>query len=198
MDMVSSYWTISHSSPMRLSAPCRGTRRTSREQQGTATYYPTCRHLRPFPRTVRVVVPGFARHITQLGNIRQDIFFTDDDRRFHLRTLGEQPRLHGVDIMVCCLRINHAHLAILPRDAAGLEVAVGCTHWRCAKAINRPHEPSDHAWQGGLLPCPLDDEHALAGVRFVVSVRESTFRQTLRGSAPRHRGGTSDSPLKPR
>ena len=33
------------------------------------------------PRVARFVVPGCRRHITQRGNNRQDVFFTDDDRR---------------------------------------------------------------------------------------------------------------------
>ena len=34
------------------------------------------------PRLVRAVAVGFAHHITQRGNNRQDVFFVDDDRGF--------------------------------------------------------------------------------------------------------------------
>ena len=127
------------------------------EQPGTATYYPTSPPLVPHrPRRRSGLRPP--RHAARYP---PGIFFTEDDRRFYLRTLGEQPRLHGVDIMVCCRRTNHAHLVLVPRDATGLELAAGCTHWRCIQAINRLHDPSDHPLQSGLFPCPLDDEHAL-------------------------------------
>jgi putative transposase len=36
------------------------------------------------PRVARVVVPGIPHHVTQRGNNRQHVFFTDDDRRFYL------------------------------------------------------------------------------------------------------------------
>lgn len=119
------------------------------------------------PRIARVVVPGLAHHVTQWGNNRQDVFLADDDRRFYLRTLGEQARLHGVDIVAYCLMTNHVHLVVVPGDAAGLELAVGRTHWRFTQAINRIHGRSGHLWQGRFFSCPLDDEHALAAVRYV-------------------------------
>lgn len=42
------------------------------------------------PRMVRVVVPGVPHHVTQRGNNRQDVFFTDADRRFYLETLKDR------------------------------------------------------------------------------------------------------------
>jgi GrpB-like predicted nucleotidyltransferase (UPF0157 family) len=36
------------------------------------------------PRVARVVIPGVPHHVTQRGNNRQDVFFTDDDRRVRM------------------------------------------------------------------------------------------------------------------
>ena len=33
------------------------------------------------PRSARIVIPDVPHHVTQRGNNRQDVFFTDDDRR---------------------------------------------------------------------------------------------------------------------
>ena len=44
------------------------------------------------PRMARVVVPGEPHHVTQRGNNRQDVFFTDDDRRFYLETLKDRAK----------------------------------------------------------------------------------------------------------
>lgn len=38
-------------------------------------------------RVARIVVPEIPRHITQRGNNRQPIFFTDDHRRLYLAFL---------------------------------------------------------------------------------------------------------------
>jgi hypothetical protein len=35
-------------------------------------------------RQARIAIPGVAHHVTQRGNYRQDVFFTDDDRRVYL------------------------------------------------------------------------------------------------------------------
>jgi len=40
------------------------------------------------PRLARAVAVGFAHHITQRENNRQDVFFVDDDRREKFRTAG--------------------------------------------------------------------------------------------------------------
>jgi putative transposase len=37
-------------------------------------------------RLARIVVPGLPHHVTQRGNRRQDVFFSDDDYR-HYRAL---------------------------------------------------------------------------------------------------------------
>jgi putative transposase len=42
------------------------------------------------PRLARAVAVGFAHHINQRGNNRQDVFFVDDDRRVYLELLKEQ------------------------------------------------------------------------------------------------------------
>jgi putative transposase len=33
------------------------------------------------PRIARIIIPDVPYHVTQRGNNRQDVFFTDDDRR---------------------------------------------------------------------------------------------------------------------
>jgi len=42
------------------------------------------------PRLARAVAVGFAHHITQRGNNRQDVFFVDDGRLVYLELLKEQ------------------------------------------------------------------------------------------------------------
>jgi len=43
------------------------------------------------PRVARIVISGNEHHVTQRGNNRQDVFFTDDDRRA-LRSSANRPR----------------------------------------------------------------------------------------------------------
>jgi putative transposase len=42
------------------------------------------------PRLARTIAVGFAHHVTQRGNDRQDVFLVDDDRRVYLEVSIEQ------------------------------------------------------------------------------------------------------------
>ena len=43
-------------------------------------------------RLARIAVPGVAPHVTQRGNRRLPVFFSDDDRRLYLALLAEAHR----------------------------------------------------------------------------------------------------------
>ena len=65
------------------------------------------------PRIARIVVPGVAHHITQRGNRRMDVFFSDGDRAAYLDLLQELSAQHGLHILGYCLMSNHVHLIAL-------------------------------------------------------------------------------------
>ena len=115
----------------------------------------------------RVVVPGEPHHITQRGNNRQDVFFTDEDRRFYLETLKERSERYGVKILGYCLMTNHVHLVAVPRAAESLSKGIGGTHLQYARYVNRLHGRSGHLWQGRFFSIPLDAAHAVFAVRYV-------------------------------
>jgi REP element-mobilizing transposase RayT len=54
------------------------------------------------PRLARTVAVGFAHHITQRGNNRQDVFFVDDDRRVYLELLKEQADKYSLELIGYC------------------------------------------------------------------------------------------------
>ena len=77
----------------------------------------------------RSVIPGVPHHITQRGNRREDVFFTDNDRRRYLELLKEYPDKHGLEIQAYCLMRNHLHLvasAPVGRRACGGVQTGGC------------------------------------------------------------------------
>ena len=61
-------------------------------------------------RRARIVIPGVAHHVTQRGNNRQDVFFTDDDRRMYLDILENTFGQFGLHVQGYCLMTNHVHL----------------------------------------------------------------------------------------
>jgi putative transposase len=65
-------------------------------------------------RMARVVVPGEAHHITQRGNRRERVFFSDDDYALCLDLLSERLRKASVAIWAYCLMPNYVHLILCP------------------------------------------------------------------------------------
>ena len=62
------------------------------------------------PRMARTVVAGIAHHVTQLGNRKEDVFFTNADWQRYLKLLNGYSEQHGLKIHVYCLMTNHVHL----------------------------------------------------------------------------------------
>lgn len=119
------------------------------------------------PREARIVVPGLPHHITQRGNNRQDVFFTDDDHSFYLETLKERSDGFGLRVIGYCLMTNHIHLVAVPDAETSLAKAVGGTHLRYARYVNRLHGRSGHLWQNRFFSCPLEERHYRAAMRYV-------------------------------
>ncbi len=92
------------------------------------------------PRLARTVFAGIPHHITQRGNRREDVFFTDEDRNHYLDWLKIYCQKHGVDILAYCLMTNHVHLVAIPQAEDSLQRALRPLHMRYAQMINRKHK----------------------------------------------------------
>jgi putative transposase len=110
---------------------------------------------------------GFAHHVTQRGNNRQDVFLVEDDRRVYLDLLREQAGKYGLEIQGYCLMSNHVHLVVTPHDEECLAKAVGRTDFRYSQYINRFHRRSGHLWQGRFYSCALDERHFWLAMKYV-------------------------------
>ena len=132
------------------------------------------------PRIARVVAPDTPHHLTQRGNKptppkqprlrrpdRQDIFFTNGDRRVYLECLREESTRYGLRIMAYCLMTNHVHLLAIPRAAESLAKGLGRTHYAYTLMVNHLHGRSGHLWQNRFYSCPLDEGHYWAAARYV-------------------------------
>ena len=61
------------------------------------------------PRQPRFAPPNYALHITQRGNYRQPVFFTDDDRNRFLTMVNEHADDRRVLVHGYALMSNHIH-----------------------------------------------------------------------------------------
>ena len=119
------------------------------------------------PRLARTVFAGLPHHITQRGNRRENVFFTDGDRKVYLEWLGKYCRQHEIGILAYCLMTNHIHLVAVPTWEDSLQRGLKPLHMRYAQHINRQRKWSGHVWQGRFFSSPLDEAYLWFCVRYV-------------------------------
>jgi putative transposase len=111
------------------------------------------------PRAARLVLPGIPHHVTQRGNRRERVFFSDDDYAFYLSLLRYGCRKSGTAVWAWCLMPNHVHLILVPADEDGLRAALAPAHTRYAMEINRREGWRGHLWQDRFASFPMDEAH---------------------------------------
>ncbi len=119
------------------------------------------------PRVARVVFPGIPHHITQRGNRREEVFFTEEDRLAYLAWLKEYTRKHRVQVLAYCLMTNHSHLIMVPERQEGLHNVLKPLHMRYAQRVNRNRGWTGHVWQGRYFSAPLDEAYTWAAIHYV-------------------------------
>lgn len=118
-------------------------------------------------RLARIVVPGVAHHITQRGNRRLPVFFSDDDRHEYLDMVAEACVANGTSCLAWCLMDNHIHLILTPSSPDGLRATLGEAHRRYTRMVNFREGWSGHLFQGRFASYPMDEAHMMAAVRYV-------------------------------
>jgi putative transposase len=119
------------------------------------------------PRIARVVFAGVPHHVTQRGNRRAEVFWTDEDRRRYLVLFQEYAAKHALEVWAYCLMTNHVHFVGVPGRADSLARTFKPVDMRYSQYVNRTQHLTGHLWQGRPFSCPLDDAHLWAAVRYV-------------------------------
>jgi putative transposase len=148
-------------------------------------------------RLARLVVSAVPHHVTQRGNRRQTVFFSDDDYRAYLTLLTEHTRLAGVAVWAWCLMPNHVHLMLTPPSADALRAALADAHRRYSRMVNFREGWRGYLWQGRFASCPMDEAHALLAARYIelnpVRARLAANAEDWQWSSARaHLTGASD------
>jgi putative transposase len=118
-------------------------------------------------RLARIVIPEVPHHVTQRGNRRLPVFFTDDDRRAYLALLAEACAAQGTRCLAWCLMDNHVHLILVPQTPDGLRATLGEAHRRYTRRINFREGWRGFLFQGRFASYPMDDAHLMVAVRYV-------------------------------
>lgn len=118
-------------------------------------------------RMARVVVPGWAHHVTQRGNRRQQTFFCDADYVLYLKLMAEFFAKAETEVWGYCLMPNHVHIIAAPKTKEGLRAALAETHRRYTRVINRREKWTGYLWQGRFASFPMDNDYFLTCSRYV-------------------------------
>jgi putative transposase len=118
-------------------------------------------------RLSRIVIPDVAHHVTQRGNRRMPVFFSDADRRLYLSLLRDAGEASGTRCLAWCLMENHIHLILVPSTPDGLRAMLGEAHRRYTRHVNVREGWSGHLFQGRFASYPMDDAHLMVALRYV-------------------------------
>jgi putative transposase len=149
------------------------------------------------PRIARIVIPDVPHHITQRGNNKQDVFFTDEDKAVFLKILKEQSDKYGLIIDGYCLMTNHIHIIATPRKKDSLSRTMGRTNLLYAQYINYMHGLIGHLWQNRFFSCPMDMRYFYTALCYIEQnpVRAGMVRKPWKyrwSSAAFHTGGEDE------
>jgi putative transposase len=106
-------------------------------------------------------------HVTQRGNNRQDVFFSDQDHLRYLELLRQNCLCYDVRVLGWCLMTNHVHLILIPGSAESLALTLGQLHSQYALEQNRQRRRVGHLWQNRFFSCALEAAHLLAALHYV-------------------------------
>ena len=118
-------------------------------------------------RIARVVAVGYPHHVTQRGNRRQRVFFSDEDYGSYLALLAEWCGRFGVEVWSYCLMPNHVHLMVVPHTEEGLARAIGETHRRYTRRVNFQKGWRGYLWQGRFASFPMEGIYGVACARYI-------------------------------
>jgi putative transposase len=118
-------------------------------------------------RLSRIVIPLVAHHVTQRGNRRLPVFFSDVDRASYLALIAAASKAHGTVCLGWCLMDNHVHLILVPHTEDGLRATLAEAHRRYSREINFREGWRGYLFQGRFASYPMDDAHLMAAIRYV-------------------------------
>jgi putative transposase len=118
-------------------------------------------------RFARIVIPGCPHHVTQRGNHRRTVFFSDSDREFYLQLLERHFSPQAIQMEGYCLMPNHVHQALIPPAPDSLARGVGRLHNDFARWQHMRQNLTGHFWQNRFFSCPMDEDHFWEALRYI-------------------------------
>ena len=152
------------------------------------------------PQLKRVVAVNCPHHITNRGNRRQTIFFSDEDKKFYLGLLHHYGNRFGLKFWAYCLMHNHVHLIAVPEKPDSMSLTIREAHRKYSIYVNLLMKWQGTLWQRRYYSVPLEDAHLHRALRYVENnpVRAGIVKKAEEypwSSAPAHVLGNPDGLL---
>lgn len=111
-------------------------------------------------RPKRIQFPGACYLVTLQGNNKQDIFLSNQDRRFFLSLLRGHKDRFGLKVYAYCLMPNYVHL-LVETAQANLSAAMQGFNTVYTKYFNAERNTSGHVFSGRYKALLVDKDHVL-------------------------------------
>jgi len=105
--------------------------------------------------------------LTQRGNYRQQVFFSDEDRTEFLALLDHHADLRQVLVHGYALMSNHIHLVVTGQAEDGVSRFMQHLTGQYAQYLHGRLNRCGRLWQSRFYSCVLDDLHFLAALAYV-------------------------------
>ena len=119
-------------------------------------------------RIARIGAKGFPHHVIQRGNNRENVFFTDKDRKRYLSLLRKYSEKRNSPILAYCLMTNHVYLLTKPKSEESLYKMMQGLTLCYTQYSNRTHKRTGRLWESRYHSCIVDrDTYLWAVARYI-------------------------------
>ena len=130
-------------------------------------------------RQLRFKIAGVAQLITQRGNNKQAVFFSEQDYSYYLKILNEAAMQEECQIHAFVLMANHIHLLATPNTPDGISQLMKTTGQRYVSYINKLEKRSGTLWDGRYKASLVEQGHYLIACMHYIEmapVRSATVK----------------------
>lgn len=107
-------------------------------------------------RLPRLVLPGQAHGVLQLGQGTRPVFHDEEDRSQYLKALREAAPAAGVQLLAYALLAERVLLLLRPQAADGLGKLMQAVGRRYVSTYNRRHGAAGTLWEGRFRCAPVE------------------------------------------
>ena len=130
-------------------------------------------------RKSRFKIAGVAQLITQRGNNKQAVFFSEQDYQYYLKILNEAAMQKECQIHAFVLMTSHIHILATPNTPDGISQLMKTIGQRYVSYINKLEKRSGTLWDGRYKASLVEQGHYLiACMRYIemAPVRSATVK----------------------